>query len=43
MSWDGDFTLKAAERLRKYDIDWIEDPLLGDATVASYRDLRTFL
>jgi L-rhamnonate dehydratase len=43
MSWDGDFTLKAAERLRKYDIDWIEDPLLGDASVTSYRDLRTFL
>lgn len=40
MGWDRDFTVKAAERLRKYEIDWIEDPLLGDAAISSYRDLR---
>lgn len=40
MGWSRDFTIKAAERLRKYEIDWIEDPLLGDAAMSSYRDIR---
>ena len=43
MGWDRDFTVKMAERLRKYEIDWIEDPLLGDAAISSYRDIRTFI
>jgi L-rhamnonate dehydratase len=40
MGWNRDFTVKMAERLRKYEIDWIEDPLLGDAAISSYRDIR---
>ena len=40
MSWTTDFTVKVAERLRAYEIEWIEDPLLADATDASNRELR---
>ena len=40
MGWDRDFTIKMAHRLQKYEIDWIEDPLLGDAAISSYRDVR---
>lgn len=43
MGWDRDFTVKTAERLRKYEIDWIEDPLLGDAAISSYRDIRAHI
>lgn len=40
MGWDSDFVVRAARRLEKYDVDWIEDPLLGDATNAQYRDVK---
>src|SRR5690606_32832803 len=40
MGWDRDFTVKVAERVKKYEVDWIEDPLLGDEAIANYRDVR---
>jgi len=40
MGWDRDFTVKVAERVRRYEIDWIEDPLLGDEAISNYRDVR---
>ncbi len=43
MSWNADFTAKAAARLQKYELDWIEDPLLGDATSTSYREVRNLI
>jgi len=40
MSWDLDFATKAARRLKRYGIDWIEDPLLADSSTAKYREVR---
>jgi L-alanine-DL-glutamate epimerase-like enolase superfamily enzyme len=39
MAWDKEFTLRAAERLREFDLKWIEDPLHPGA-VTEYRDVR---
>lgn len=43
MSWDLDFTVKAAALLKKHDVDWIEDPLLGDASISAYREVRELI
>lgn len=43
MGWDRDFTIKVASRIKKYEIDWIEDPLLGDQSTANYREVRKFI
>lgn len=39
MAWDKEFTLRVAERLRPYDVKWIEDPLHPGA-ITEYRDIR---
>lgn len=39
MAWDKEFTVRAANRLGKYDVKWIEDPLQPDAT-DEYADIR---
>jgi L-rhamnonate dehydratase len=43
MSWDLDFVVKAAELLEKYEVDWIEDPLLADASTSAYREVRNLI
>jgi L-rhamnonate dehydratase len=40
LGWDDTFTVAVAERVRRYDVEWIEDPLLADATTRRYRELR---
>jgi len=40
MSWDREYTVRAAERFRSYDVKWIEDPLDADHTVDQYADIR---
>jgi len=39
MAWDKEFTIRAAERLKKYDLKWLEDPLHPDG-MHEYADLR---
>jgi L-rhamnonate dehydratase len=39
MAWDKEFTVRAAERLREYDLKWIEDPLHPGA-ITEYADIR---
>ena len=39
MAWDKEFTVRAAERLKPYDVKWLEDPLPPDA-VDEYADIR---
>lgn len=39
MAWDREFTVRAAERLKRHDVKWIEDPLHSGA-VMEYRDIR---
>jgi len=39
MAWDKEFTVRAADRLRAYDVKWLEDPLHPDA-VHEYADIR---
>jgi L-rhamnonate dehydratase len=40
MGWDDYFTVAVAERVRRFDVEWIEDPLLADASILRYRELR---
>ncbi len=40
MAWDREFTVRAADRLRPYDVKWIEDPLPPGHATEQYRDLR---
>jgi len=40
MAWDREYTVRAAERLKSYDVKWIEDPLVPGHPVDQYRDIR---
>jgi len=40
MAWDKEFTVRVAERLKSYDVKWIEDPLLPGHSTEQYRDIR---
>jgi L-rhamnonate dehydratase len=40
LGWDEPFTVAVAERVRRFDVEWIEDPLLPDASISRYRELR---
>ncbi|RDZ51335.1 hypothetical protein C5C07_17255 [Haloferax sp. Atlit-4N] len=40
MDWNKEYTVRAADRLQKYDLKWIEDPLPAGHTVQQYRDIR---
>jgi len=40
MGWDDQFTVAAAQRVRRYEVEWIEDPILADASTSRYRRLR---
>jgi L-rhamnonate dehydratase len=40
MAWDKEFTVRVAERLKGYDLKWIEDPLPPGHTTEQYRDIR---
>lgn len=40
MGWDSEFTVRVAERIREYDVKWIEDPLLPDHPEARYADIK---
>lgn len=39
MAWDREFTVRAAERLKQYNLKWIEDPLHPGA-ITENRDIR---
>lgn len=43
MGWDTHFTTLVAERVRRFEIDWIEDPLLADTSTGRYRELRKLI
>ena len=40
LGWNEPFTIAVAERVRRFDVEWIEDPLLADASIRRYRELR---
>jgi L-rhamnonate dehydratase len=40
MAWDREYTVRVAERLKSYDVKWIEDPLPPGHAAGRYRDLR---
>jgi L-alanine-DL-glutamate epimerase-like enolase superfamily enzyme len=40
LGWDEPFTIAVAERVRRFDVEWIEDPLLPDVSIRRYRELR---
>jgi len=40
MAWDREYTVRAAERLKPYDVKWIEDPLMPGHATEQYRDIR---
>jgi L-rhamnonate dehydratase len=40
MAWDREFTVRVAERLREYEVKWIEDPLPPGHATEQYRDIR---
>jgi L-rhamnonate dehydratase len=40
MAWDKEYTVRVAERLKEYEIKWIEDPLPPGHSTAQYRDIR---
>jgi L-rhamnonate dehydratase len=40
MSWNKEFTIRVAERIKSYDIKWIEDPLIPGHSTKQYRDIR---
>jgi len=40
MAWDSEYTVRAAERLKPYDLKWIEDPLTPGHAADQYRDIR---
>jgi len=41
MDWNKEYTVKAADRLREYELKWIEDPLPAGNTTAQYQDIRS--
>lgn len=43
MSWDQEFTLRLAERVRDCDVKWFEDPLPSGWASAANRELRHLL
>jgi L-rhamnonate dehydratase len=40
MGWDSEFTVRVAERIREYDVKWIEDPLVPDHPEARYAEIK---
>jgi len=38
MAWDREFTIRAADRIKQYDVKWIEDPLHPGA-ITEYREI----
>lgn len=40
MGWNREFTVRVADRVREYDVKWIEDPLLPDHAEGRYADIR---
>jgi len=38
MAWDREFTVRAADRIKQYDVKWIEDPLHPGA-ITEYREI----
>lgn len=42
MAWDQEFTVRAADRIKQYDVKWIEDPLHPGA-ITEYREITDTL
>jgi len=40
MGWNKEFTVRAAERVKQYDVKWIEDALLPGHAEGQYADIR---